>query len=181
MSNRGYSLEHEIEAVFLAIEGKTCQDPIFDSTGKICRTFRVPTSGMMASMPGDVLTANPKFDQQFMFECKARYQKNKKDGQIFRLNWSWITKNDEEAAKANYSPVFVLSFKRVKQHKLWIIINEAIFSRYLEKTQKPLYNIVRGKRVVKLTYRDLCSKLSLGTINKHYILPFDMFFKAITE
>jgi hypothetical protein len=181
MSHLGYDLEHEIESVFLKLEGKTCQDPLFDASGKICRTFRVPTSGMMASMPGDVLTASPRFKQEFMFECKARHQKTKKDGPIFRLNRAWITKNDQEAVKANYLPVFVLSFKRMKINKLWAIINEPIFALYLEKTKKPLYNIVKGGNRVKLSYRSLCKTADVGTINQHYILPFELFFESITK
>ena len=138
MSSRGYSFESEMEDYFLALEGKNKQSPIFDKTGKIARSFRVPTSGMMASMPGDVLTANPNFPHQFMVECKARSGKTKKSGQVFRLDMEWVEKNIAESKEAGYVPLFVLSFKRQKKHRIWAVLDpvahQILFNGWLELT-----------------------------------------------
>ena len=127
MSNKGYHFESEVEQMFLDLEGKTKQDPIFDGQ-KIARTFRVPASGMMASLPGDVVTATPWFPKQFMIECKARTMFTKKKGQIFRLDYDWVVKNEQESVKAGYVPLLMFSFKRTKTDRIWVIVPQEVFS-----------------------------------------------------
>jgi len=180
MSNRGYSFESEIEEFFLKLENKTKQDPIIDSTGKICRTFRVPTSGAMASFPGDVITSNLKFKQQFMIECKARYDTTKKLGQVFRLDMNWVTKNEEEARKAGYLPLFFLSFKRTKQNRIWAIIDNKVI-QLLNIKVTAVYNYSRKKKSIILVKRQLDTNPTSYKLGNRYLVPFEIITEKIRK
>jgi len=181
MSNKGYGLEHEIEAAFLQLEGKTCEDPIFDTSGKITRTFRVPTSGMMASLPGDVVTGNPKFTRQFMVECKARRHSSKKEGIIFRLNMGWVEKNEKEAVIAGYLPVFVLSFKGTQKNRLWVVINSTVLEYFYGKFPPAVAVPIawKKKKTVILVKNYLDKHCYIHAIGNLFLLPWSDFFTRI--
>jgi len=182
MSNRGYSFESEIEGYFLDLEGKKRQDAIFDATGRICRTFRVPTSGMMASMPGDVITGNHNFPQQFMIECKARYHMTKKSGQVFRLDTDWVDKNEQESYKAGYLPIFVLSFKRMKKYRIWAVLDEKVYTTLFHYTftNKPA-PFTRKKKTITLVKKVLDANPATFNLERWYLLPWQDVWKVITN
>lgn len=179
MSNKGYSFESEIEDIFLKLEGKTKQDPIIDGAGKILRTFRVPSSGMMASFPGDVITANPKFDKQIMIECKARYSITKKHGQVFRLNMDWIIKNEKEAYKEGYIPLFALCFKKAKIGRIWFVINKEdtfkLFGNNINFTPLPFKK--KGK-IISLIKEKL-NKSIIYYFDNYYLFSIEKFLEKI--
>jgi len=184
MSNRGYSFESETEGYFLELEGKTRQDPILDGHGKLLRSFRVPTSGMMASFPGDVITANPKFPTQFMVECKARYDMTKKNGQVFRLDPGWVTKNLTEARAAAYLPLFMLSFKRQKKDRIWIILDQEVFNLFDSPSTLATAATYTYKMDKKLKHKILVKKdlkPPLMKLDEWALLSFDKFKEYIQQ
>ena len=154
MSHRGYSLESEIEDFFLSLTNQTKQDPILkaDDTGmiKLNRTFRIPTSGAMQSMKGDVLTAIPWLLKQLKVECKSRYVKTKGEGSIIFIEHEWIKKNNEEADADNQMPLLVFSFKKVKKDRLWWVLKEQDLQKLISSVSfssitKRYHRIMGGK------------------------------------
>lgn len=124
MSHKGYAMESEIEDFFLRLTNQTKEDPILktDSSGliKLNRSFRVPTSGAMDSMSGDIITAISWLPKQLKVECKTRRQKTKKDGRIFVLELDWVRKNNREADIDHQMPVLVFAFKGdTSGNRLW--------------------------------------------------------------
>lgn len=112
MSHKGYGLEHETEIYFLELSGQTNKDPIISpKTGSINRTFRVPASGALAALKGDVRTAISWLKRQIIVECKDKRKKNSVGGQYYRLRMDIVQKNIDEATDANNIPVFLFAFK----------------------------------------------------------------------
>jgi hypothetical protein len=128
MSHRGYGLEHEIEQYFLILTGHTNRDPIMDSEGRIQRTFRVPNSGAMRSLKGDIRTCVPWLPKQFLIEAKHRREKSK-DGSIFtpvyHLDMELVQKNVVEAEECGYMPVFAFAFKGSPRNRLHAIFRQS--------------------------------------------------------
>jgi len=135
MAGKGYNFESEIEDFFLEMENKNKHTPllVFDERGflKVNRSFRVPASGAMDSIKGDIITANEKFTRQFKVECKSRLEKTKRDGQIVHAEKEWITKNEREAKEDNQVPVLCFSFKRVQKNRIWWLMKEEDFKAYI--------------------------------------------------
>jgi len=133
MSSLGYALESEIEDFFLSFTGQNKHDPILMSDDKgmirLNRTFRIPTSGAMDSMAGDVVTCIPWLPRQFKVECKSRYEKTKKDGSIIFLEHEWIKKNNEEAETDHQMPLLAFTFKKVKKDRLWWMVKQEDFHK----------------------------------------------------
>lgn len=184
MSNRGYGFESETEGYFLELEGKNRQDPILDGRGKLLRSFRVPTSGMMASFPGDVITANEKFPQQFMVECKARYDITKRNGQVFRLDPEWVTKNLAEARAAAYLPLFMLSFKKTKTDRIWIVLDQETFNLFdspttLKTAATYTYKVDKNLKYKILVKKDL--KPPLMQLDDWALISFNKFKEYVQQ
>lgn len=140
MSNLGYAFESEIEDFFLSFPGQNKHDPILKTTStgviQVNRSFRVPSSGAMDSLAGDVITYIPWLSKQFKVECKSRREKNKRDGPIFNVELAWIEKNNEEAYADNQLPILVLKFKRLPHNRVWWIIKEADFEKLVEPIEE---------------------------------------------
>jgi hypothetical protein len=124
MSRRGYGLEHEIEQYFLQYGDQTAQMP-FEQ-----RTFRVPFSGMMASLKGDVRTHISWLPKQFIIECKERKTVTKKKGQVFRLPKEWLLKLEEEAKIDDRIPILIFSFKGARNCRLNVIVNDSFINTF---------------------------------------------------
>ena len=179
--NKGYAFESEVEYYFLSLEGKSRQDPIFDGQ-KIVRSFRVPASGMMASLPGDVVTANPNFPQQFMVECKARTTFTKKKGQIFRLDYGWVTKNEEEAQKAGYLPLLMFSFKRTKKNRIWVVLPKKVFGVLWPGKELHTEKCINKKNRVLFIKDELDNKPEKFYILKNNIVTsFELFWDKVVS
>lgn len=127
MSHKGYGLEHELEAYFLRFTNQTVQDPIMDGNGNIKRTFRVPSSGAMASFKGDIRTAIPWLPKQFLVEAKHRRMKSKKGSKtspVYRLEMKLVDKNNSEADQVGLTPIFVFSFKGCPHNRIHVVFRE---------------------------------------------------------
>lgn len=131
MSNKGYSFESETEDFFLEMTGQTKKDPILQADGcgviRVNRSFRVPGSGAMESLAGDVVTYLYWLPRQLKIECKARNERTKRDGQMITVEKEWITKNDAEGDKDNQTPVLTISFKGVKSNRIWFMMRSYDF------------------------------------------------------
>lgn len=120
MSHKGYAFESELEDVFLSLTGQTKKDSIFNDKGEIHRTFRVPTSGAMACLKGDIRTCLPFLQKQWLIEAKARTEKTKKYGRQFPLEMEWFLKIVEEGKEENRVPVVAVSFKGAREKRVWL-------------------------------------------------------------
>lgn len=127
MSKRGYRFESETEQFFLDLTGQNRNDSILKANGGINRTFRVPGSGAMSALKGDVITAILWLEKQLKVECKQRHERNKKDGMIFFVEKEWIDKNTEEAIADNQIPILTLSFKGAQNDRVWVIIEDEFY------------------------------------------------------
>jgi len=127
MSNKGYNLESEIENFFLMLTGKKRNDPIILKDGSFGRSFRIPNSGAMKSLKGDVIGILPWIKKFFKVECKHRYECTKKKGQYICILKEWIDKNNEEAKIDNQIPILCIAFKREKISKTWFIVEFDFF------------------------------------------------------
>jgi len=116
---RGYGLEHEIEDYFIKLDGKTRETSIFE------RSFRVPFSGMLSSLKGDVRTNIKLFPKQLMIECKER----KSAGYTLTVESVWIEKLFTEADAESMVPVLCLSFKGAKD-RIYVVVRRKDFSFY---------------------------------------------------
>ncbi len=130
MSNKGYQLESELESFFLLFTNQTKKDSLFKD-GKINRSFRVPNSGAMAALAGDVRTCLPFLKKQFMVECKGRTQSTKKGGKIYRLKYEWLQKNEKEADEEGLMPIHALSFKGTKKSRVWVIFRKRDLKEFI--------------------------------------------------
>jgi hypothetical protein len=152
MSHKGYAFESEIEDFFLSLTGQTKQDPILkaDSRGliKVNRSFRIPTSGAMESMKGDILTAIPWLPKQLKVECKARTDETKKEGRMIVIEKEWIIKNNEEARVDNQIPILTFSIKGVREGRIWWLLRQTDFDFIVHDTEYPyplLFECKTGK------------------------------------
>jgi len=189
MSHKGYVFESEIEDFFLEFTGQTKKDPILksDKMGmiKLNRTFRIPTSGAMDSMKGDVITSIPWLPQQLKVECKSRREKNKKDGPILNVELDWIEKNNQEAYDDYQLPILVVKFKRIPHNRVWWIMKETDFDALMEpvKEQKVLglgsADITITKTRIKLVHKELAETadpiLFLIDSEDYYLIPHHVF------
>lgn len=201
MSSKGYALESEIEDFFLSFTGQNKHDPILisDDTGliRLNRTFRIPTSGAMDSMAGDVITCIPWIPKQFKVECKSRYYKTKKDGSAIMFEHEWVTKNNEEADADDQMPLLVFSFKRVKKDRLWWVLKEQDLQKLIRSVSfssltKRYHRIVgcyctvnkKGDKT-KFSHKDLSSvKEGIQTImidKEIYVLVRHEDFRALIQ
>jgi len=128
MSSKGYALESEIEDMFLAYTGQTKKDPVIVGP-TINRTFRVPTSGAMACLNGDVRTQVPFLKKQFMVECKRRKEKSSL-GKVYRLEWEWLRKNAEEADSDDMIPIHIVSFTHANKNRMWVVFRGSEFFEF---------------------------------------------------
>lgn len=141
MSHKGYGLEHELEAYFLRFTGQTVQDPIMDGNGNIKRTFRVPSSGAMASFKGDIRTAVPWLPRQFLVEAKHRREKSKKGSKrspVYHLDMRLVDKNNREADQVGLMPIFVFAFKGSPTNRIHVVFRERDYE-FLTNQQKKEY------------------------------------------
>lgn len=194
MSHKGYGFESEIEDFFLAFTKQTKKDPILkaDESGfiRLNRTFRIPTSGAMDSMKGDVMTAIIWLPRQLKVECKSRYTSTKRDGATFTVEIEWITKNNAEAAADNQIPALVFSFKRTKDKRIWWIMRKHDFDAVFGKGKtaisheffeaKPMFSEKKDKFTFahKVIGRPLGST-AIQTFHLmdelYYLIPHDLF------
>jgi len=125
MSHKGYGLEHETEIYFLELSGQTNKDPIISpKTGSLNRTFRVPASGALAALKGDVRTAIPWLKKQLMLEAKDKRKKNSVGDQFYRLRMDIVQKNIDEATDANNIPVFLFAFKGSMTNRKQVVMRQ---------------------------------------------------------
>lgn len=125
MSNKGYGFEHFIEGYFLQLTNQKITDPIFWH-GKVNRSFRVPGSGAMSSLAGDVVTELPFLTTQFMVECKHRKQRHK-DGPVFRVPLKDLHKNLSESTKEDKLSLFAISYKGTSENRIQIIVDKETY------------------------------------------------------
>jgi len=191
MSHLGYQLESEIEDFFLSFTGQTKHDPILkaDDNGliRLNRTFRIPTSGAMDSMAGDVVTCIPWLPCQLKIEAKSRYEKTKKDGSIIFIEHEWIRKNNKEAIIDNQIPLLAFTFKKVKQDRLWWLLKDGDLQHLIQKVSFDCHarhwrresgihigHLNKKKDKTKLIHKELLAlndNIHLLTIdNEHYAL-----------
>jgi len=183
MSSKGYNFESEVEDWFLAFTGQNKHDPILKADDKglihVNRSFRIPSSGAMDSLKGDILTAIPGLPRQIKVECKSRYEHTKKDGQMIIVEKEWLSKNEAEAKADNQIPVLTFSFKRLQKDRIWWIIKKADFGRWfnvmlpeIPQTIKPQES--KKKDTLKFAHKDLVSKKCLifleSNTNESYLL-----------
>lgn len=132
MSNLGYGLESETEDFFLKLTNKKRNDPIIKSDGSFGRSFRIPNSGAMKSIKGDVIGILPWIKKFFKVECKHRYECTKKKGQYICVLKEWIDKNNEEAKADNQIPMLTIAFKREHNSRVWFIVEQPFFDEVRE-------------------------------------------------
>jgi hypothetical protein len=128
-------LEHRIEGYFLALTGQSIQDPILNAQGHIQRTFRVPASGAMASMKGDIRTAITWLPRQILVEAKHRRMKSKngsKSAPVYRLDMELVHKNEEEAKAIGFLPLFAFCFKGSPKNNLHAILKHEDYNFFIE-------------------------------------------------
>lgn len=150
MSLKGYDLEHWTERFFLDLFGISPRSPILDETGKILRSFRVPSSGALSSLKGDVIVPN-FLGFSLVIECKRRKEKTKKRGHQFSLKFDWLKKIQEEAKDA--IPVFVFSLTGVKGK--YFVFREKDFDLLFGQRSFHQVCVTVEKRVVILSKSDL--------------------------
>ena len=190
MSNLGYGFEHFVEDYFMKLAGQKITDPIFTSAGKIGRTFRVPGSGAMSSLDGDVITQLPFLTKQFYIECKHWKQKTKK-GLVFRVPMRDLNKNLVESATNEKLPLFMISFKGETKNRIQVIVDrdtmtcmELIFGgheypydSYCEAKSewfKLGKTLILKKEGLDSLYKS-CPKYKINIKNEWYIMSWDYF------
>ncbi|MEE9214903.1 MAG: hypothetical protein V3U54_08935 [Thermodesulfobacteriota bacterium] len=136
MSKKGYAFESHLEDFFLSFTGQTKHDPILKTTSagviQINRSFRVPASGAMDALAGDVITYLPWLQQQFKVEAKERYEKTKMDGYVLNVEIEWINKNNEEAITDKQIPILAIKFKRRSRNQVWWIMKKVDLTKLIE-------------------------------------------------
>jgi hypothetical protein len=133
MTHKGYGLEHETELYFLSLTGQTNKDLIISPvTGTINRSFRVPASGALAALKGDVRTAIPWLKQQVLVECKDKRKKSKSGAQFYRLKMDIVQKNIEEAYAAGLIPVFLFAFKGSMRNRKQVVLTRDDMIKFVD-------------------------------------------------
>jgi len=158
MSNKGYSLEREIELLFIDIAGLSPDVPFFK------RPHRVSFSGAMRGEKGDVVGLFNFLNYPLLVECKSRCIKNKRD-QVIYLENEWLPKIDEEARLIEALPLLIVSFKRKQIKRIWVIMNKKNFEKLFGLVNDiPSVKLKRGKKNIVLCY---------NIITKYDILQFE--------
>jgi len=184
MSNRGYKLEHDIEAFLLELAEQAIMMPLYD------RCHRVPTSGAHRSMKGDVISMKvPFFTKQLMFECKRRKERVKR-GFSFTLPEVWLTKNEEEAKEVDHYPIFIGAYTGAQTNRMFVVVDDVVADNFLYIPQKPIFSIkinnkkrfkIRKWEVDPLFNKDIYSCIELKGNVKNWILisfhHFDIILK----
>jgi hypothetical protein len=157
MSHKGYAFESELEDVFLSLTGQTKQDAIFNDKGEIHRTFRVPTSGAMACLKGDVRTCLPFLQKQWLIEAKARTEKTKKYGRQFPLELEWFSKIIEEGKGENRIPVVAISFKGARAKRVWLAFLESDYNtiNFIPTPISTIFTSEENKKRYLLRHKDI--------------------------
>jgi Holliday junction resolvase len=146
MSNKGYSLEREIEILFVKIEGTSLDVPFFK------RSHRVSFSGAMRGEKGDVVGLFSFLKFPLLVECKSRCIKNKKD-QIIYLEEEWLPKITEEAKSIGALPLLIVSFKRKQLKRIWVVMYKNHFEILFGKISNiPGVKLKKGKKNIVLSY-----------------------------
>ncbi len=142
MSKKGYSLEHEIEVWICKLAE---QDLILSP---LDRSFRVPNSGAMANLKGDVRTNKIEWlPKDIIFECKHRKNAStskaseKKRLKSLRVEKEWLDKNRDEAEKENKLSAICISFKHASKNRQHIIMPLDHFEEMLK--------MIKGKSQVE--------------------------------
>jgi len=167
--NKGYALEHEVEEVFLRFAKQDRNSPLSE------RTFRVPQSGSIRGLKGDIVTNIPFLPFQFLVECKARKTKSKK-GPIFRLDSEWLPKLEKEAAETNKIPLLVFSFKGVKSDRIWCCIRKTDYESIFNEEVKISETVKKSKKSF-IFYHDKLQEYSL--CGKFLVIKFDTLIKKL--
>lgn len=131
--HKGYALEHDIEQYFLDVDGKTRDMAIIGETGHIQRTFRVPNSGALAALKGDVRTSIPWLPQQIMVECKHRRCRLAGNKMAYHMDMTVVQKNIDEADAAGMMPVFVFAFKGAMKNRIQAILRTKDWEKLSDK------------------------------------------------
>jgi len=140
MSRKGYGLEHEVEDIFLRLAGQQRETPLSE------RTFRVPQSGSIRGLKGDVLTNVPFLPFQFLIECKSRKIRSAKGDFIFRLDASWLSKISQEADSVGRIPLLVFSFKGAKVDRLWCCIRKSDYEKIFGDKVEQVHKVKQSKK-----------------------------------
>ena len=146
--NRGYPLEHEVEQLFMDLAGQSRKNGLLE------RTFRVPQSGSIRGLKGDIITKIPFLKKQFLIECKARKCMSKQ-GRVFRLDPDWLSKVEKEATELSMIPLLVFSFKGAKKDRLWCCIRETDYIELFGKDYDIIKNVMISKKKYILTRKGL--------------------------
>lgn len=163
---KGYHFEHEIEELFLKLAGQTRDIPLID------RCFRVPASGSLRGLKGDVYTNVPFLKKQFLIECKARKVKK-----AFYVKREWLTKLEEEAKNINHIPLLAISFKGAKKDRVFFFIKKKDYSELFGTEIKTGPRIPFRKKSYVLE-RPISS---FSECNGWIILSKDTFFRLLNE
>jgi len=169
--NKGYALEHEIEEVFLRFAKQDRNSPLSE------RTFRVPQSGSIRGLKGDIITNVPFLPFQFLIECKSRKTLSKK-GPVFRLNAEWFPKLEEEASKANKVPLLVFSFKGVKKDRIWCCVRKSDYESIFGEPIKVSSTVKKSRKSFILYHRTLQEHSLCG---KFLVVKLDTLIKKLEK
>lgn len=162
MSKKGYEFESEVEQLFLDLTGQARKDSLlkFNKKGELVvnRSFRIPNSGAMESIKGDIVTAVPWFPRQLKVECKARRTKLKR-GSVVNFDKEWIDKHTQEAKEDHQLAVWAFSFKGVKHNRVWFFLEEAhaegFFGKSFQDGQASDSNVLTMSASVKASKRTI--------------------------
>jgi hypothetical protein len=169
--NKGYVLEHEVEEIFLRFAGQRRDVPMSE------RTFRVPQSGSIRGLKGDIITNIPFLPFQFLIECKSRRALSKK-GSVFRLNTEWFPKLEEEASEVNKVPLLVFSFKGVKKDRIWCCIRKSDYESIFGETVRVSGTVKKSRRSFILYHRTLREYSLCG---KFLVMKLDTLIKKLEK
>lgn len=206
MSKKGYEFESQTEQLFLDLTEQKRSEPllVFNAKGELVvnRSFRVPSSGAMESIKGDIITAIPWLPRQLKVECKARYTQLKTRGAVINFEREWITKHLEEAIADHQLPVWTFSFKGAREGRVWFLIKEG---DYTELTGKPTVDmglpnqpkvlLVKsisvdiGDRVLQFVLNSLLIETMQGQFpgrfifsgDKYLLIPRDIFVQELLQ
>jgi len=137
VSKKGYGLEHEIEVWLL----KLAEQDV--NTSPLERSFRVPNSGAMICLKGDVRTNNISWlPKGITFECKSRQndskskEREKKKLKSLRLEKEWLDKNRKEADAEGRLSAVCINFKGTKENRIHVVMPLEHFEEILKMVKK---------------------------------------------
>ena len=100
---------------------------------KILGGRRIPLSGSLIIMPGDVIT------DKFLVGCKLRASSGKKQ---IAIKKAWLTKIEKEAKSQNKIPLLIFKYKNDKDY--YVILNLKDFLKI-----KEVYDVAHRKHSLK--------------------------------